>query len=820
MTGQSGWRGAVPVAMTLLLGTALGSVLTLPAFGQGMEAASGRLVDFAMPAQPMPAALVQFGRAAGVQISMDAAAARGLTAPALRGRMEIETALARLLAGSGLSFARAGEGLYVVSARQAARAEGDQLILAPIELAAAGLGAGQSGSGLKTDAPAVEVPQAVSVVTEAEFEARGVKDLNDTVAYTPGVRAVDYPGNQGMPRIYLRGFRSQSQRAYYLDGLRNGYNPYDSTLEPFALQGLEVLRGPASALYGDALPGGLIAATSKQPDGREIRHVQLQYGSHDRKQLGLDFGGALNESGSIDYRFVMIQRDSGSQIDHSPDNLSYFAPSLGFQLGEGTRLTLRASHTRAKRGGSEQSIPYDNAPGGSGPEIPWDLMIGGGEDSYWKPKTTTLGWEFTHDFAPNWSFSQNARFFYTDLDYVSSFDYSYPIAVLADDTILVGMQKRPRTSRGFVLDNTLNGRVETGAVAHDLLFGLSYGKYRLRETRTNSTNSNALDIDDPDYDFDYSYGLPWSDDLDRIEQAGVYAQDRARWGNWIATANLRYDHVRSISTDLYSNTIYAAYSGDVTNAYTDEKVTGRLGLSYLFSPDLSVYGSYATSFEPQLGTDRAGDSFQPTEGQQYETGVKWRPNAKSLVSLSLFQLTQQNVTTPDPENTSYSVQTGEVRSRGIELEYKGEISPALGVIASYGYADATVTKDNPNAQGISKKGTRVEAIPYNTAALWFDYRPQAAGFAGLTLGLGARYVGSSALVMNASTGKQLTSDGYTLLDASVSYDLGAVGGPDGVSVTLAANNLTDEKYVTPGYYSNSVLYGKRRSLSATLDYRW
>ncbi|MGF0537217.1 TonB-dependent siderophore receptor [Agrobacterium sp. ES01] len=811
----------------LLLTTALATVALAPAASSWAQSAARVQLD--IPVGPLSRALSTFGRQTGFQVTYLASFASGKSSPGFSGSASAQEALAAILQGSGLVYSFPNATTVTISQPSAdagpVTADGSTL-LSTINVEGqgpAGIAAQASAAGTKTDIPLVEIPQAVSVVTRKELDERKVNDLNDAVAYTPGIRMVDYTSNQGLPLVYMRGFFSQSQRTYYRDGLRNGFNPYDMTIEPYGLESISVLKGPASALYGDALPGGLIDMTTKRPTEERFGEVQVEYGSFDEKQIAVDFGGPGTEDGAVLYRFTALKRDADTQVDYSPNDALYIAPALTWKADDATSLTILGQYQEQTRSGSEQSIPLDNATFGSGFTIPSAFYMGAPGISDWNSKTTSIGYNFEHEFDNGWKLNNNLRYTHSELDFASSWIWDWPVAVVDDHYVNVGLQQRPRTSDSVLFDLNLAGAVETGPLVHDLLLGASYGYSNIRETRTNSTNYNHIDILDPNYDFDYTYGLPWSASKELVSQFGLYAQDQIKWDNWILTLNGRYDWVDMTTYDYYSKTVYAAYG------YTDTKsteeanaFTGRIGLAYTFENGFVPYASYSTSFEPASGTDYNGNTFEPTTGTQHEVGLKYQPLGwNGFFSVALFDLTQQNVTTTDPNHSGYSVQQGEIRSRGLELEAKGEIADGWSFVASYAYTNAEVTKDNPDSSGISEVGTHVKAVPYHTASLWLNYAFEDPMVEGLSIGSGIRYVGGSYTAMDSSTGTQTRIPGYTLIDAAVTYDFGRKSPDlDGLMLALSGTNLTDERYYTPGFYSNSVLDGKRRTIKATLNYRW
>lgn len=817
-----------PILSALIASTILGTAnLYATGIANAQQQIAGQTANFNIPTQSLSSAINAFIRATGWEVGFNSPAVVGKRSTAVRGSMTPAQALRTLLAGTGLSAQISGPStaaLVAVSAKANGVVAADgSLVLETITVEGQnggtnGIVATRSSAGTKTDAPILEVPQTINVVTRKEMDERGVTDFNSAVSYTPGIRAIDYPGGQGAPDIYIRGFRAFNLFALYKDGLRAGFNQYDTDIEQYALERMDVLKGPSSVLYGQSAPGGLVNMTTKRPTETPLHEIQTTYGSYNRKQVAVDFGGPVTDDGTFLYRLTGLWRDSDTQIDHSPDDRIYIAPALTWKPDATTSLTMLGSYQKTKKGGAEQSLPmigtiypYTTRSG----RFPSSLFLGEPGVTHYDVENTTIGYEFEHEFDNGWTFKQNARYMHADVDYISSGYRSF-----TETTATFGFQDRPKSTDTFLIDNNLSGSVDTGPLTHSLLFGLDYGYYDGSESRLGGAN-HTVNIDDP------IYGAPvvWNsilttDTRSKVSQVGLYAQDQIKFDKWVLSLGGRFDHVKQTEYNFYSNTIWGIPDAEATA--TDNAFTGRVGLNYLFDNGVAPYMSYSTSFQPSPGVDYAGNMFKPTTGEQWEAGVKYQPLGwNGFFSASLFQITQKNVTTADPVNVGYSVQDGEVRSRGFELEAKTELTDGLNLTAGYAYTDARVTEDNPNAAGFSKVGSRLSSSPFHQASLWLDYEFQQDALLGLKIGSGVRYVGSSMAAINTTTGSQVKVPGYTLLDASISYDFGAKT-PDlrGLSLVVSGTNLTDEDYFTPGFYSNTVFYGNRRTINATLSKKW
>lgn len=769
---------------------------------------------YSIPAGSLGQALSSFAATAGVNLAIDPALVQGRMSKGMEGDFPLPVGFARLLTGSGLRAVSQGNGVYVLEPLpkgdaalelEPTQVEGASTVQETTMGPVVGYVAKRTTIGTKTDTPINEIPQTISVITRDEMDQRGVQDFNSAVAYTPGIRVLDYAGGQGAPDIFLRGFRAFNLFGIYQDGLRTGFNQYDTNFETFGLERIDVVKGPASVLFGQMAPGGVVNMTSKRPQETPIRHIEMQGGSFDRRQFGLDVGDQLDSAGTLFGRVVVIQRDSGTQVDHSPDDRTYVAPSLTWKPDDANTLTLLTSYNKSKTGGSEQSFPAIGTvlPSPNG-HIDSDRYLGW-KGSYYHVETTSVGSIYEHLFDNGWKFQQNLRYMHSKVGFLAS----GPDVVLNDDGLTqdVGLQYRPKNSNTFMVDNNIQGTFNTGPFQHTLLTGVDYSHYNSQETRRNGDPDpevEMLDLYNPIYGGGAIFYDPLQRDISsKMQQIGLYVQDQIKLDRWALTIGGREDWAKDREKGLYFGT------ENVDTEQRDHKFTGRIGLAYLFENGITPYASYSTSFQPNPDTDFSGSLFKPTEGKQYEVGIKYQPPGyNSSVTLSAFDLTQKNVTTADPINSGYTVQSGEVRSRGVELEGKASLTRNLNMLASYAYIDAEITEDT------TYKGNKPRAIPRNTASIWLDYTLDSGMLDGLGAGVGQRYIGSSYNIQNS-----LKVPHYTLTDATLRYDLGKVG-LDGTKVSVTANNLFDKHYFEPGFYEDSVLYGNRRNVIATLSYDW
>ncbi|MCW5296593.1 TonB-dependent siderophore receptor [Herbaspirillum lusitanum] len=682
----------------------------------------------------------------------------------------------------------------------------DQTATGPVN----GFVAKKTLTGSKTETPLLETPQSVSVVTRDEMNTRGAQNLIDALAYTPGVGA-PYPDPNGDWQ-YIRGFFASQ----YLDGLRVVYSGGGGAVtmrtETWGLERVEVLRGPASVLYGTNAPGGIANSVSKRPTAEPIRELQVQYGSFDRKQAAFDIGGAIDEDGKLSYRLNGLIRDAGTSVDGVKNNRRYFAPAITWRPSGDTSFTLLA-HYLSEDLSPRNFIPskgtlFVNPLG----QIARDRNLGEPDYNIYTREQHAVGYAFEHRFNEALTLRQNFRF--TDVNAYSRAISPTSFANLQADnrTVLRSASQAWRQSQTTNVDTHLEAKFDTGPVKHTSLVGFDYSQYE-EDTRSASATARPIDIFNPVYGTlptsAYTFAAPT---LQKQERPGVYLQDQAALGNWRFTLAGRYEQAR---TSTRNQSTLAT-----TARLEDSAFTKRLAALYLFENGVAPYVSYSESFEPISGTDFFGKPFIPTKGVLYETGVRYQPKAyNALFSAAVYQQKQKNNTMTDPDpthvcagGTQCSVQTGELRTQGIELEAKLTLENGVNLTAAYAYTAGKYLKASAPAQ--DKAPT---SLAPHTASVWADYEVKNGPLNGLGFGAGARYTGK--MWLDAGNTQKIAS--FTLVDAMLRYDLAKLD-PKLKGARLAFNiqNLFDKVYY-PGICStNYCLYGEGRTATATLSYGW
>ncbi len=660
----------------------------------------------------------------------------------------------------------------------------------------------RSATGTKTDTPVAETPQSLSVITRDQLETQNVRTLNEALRYTPGAFASSVDGRGEY--FNIRGFTAD----IYLDGLRvpNAAPAYSFRIEPWGMERVEVLRGTSSALYGQGNLGGIVNAVSKTPQPGQVNQVALQGGSFNRLQGAFDVGGQLDADGTLLWRLNGLVRDSDTFIDGGRDNRLYLAPSLTWRPNADTSVTVLASYLRDDAGVTGQWLPPQGSvlPNPNG-RIPLGRATGEpGWDRYRKSQYG-LGTILEHRPNAAWTLRQTMRATYQEVDYNTIYATGYSPATQGRLVGRVANAVRP-IYYSFAVDNQAETRFTTGPLEHTALLGLD-ARLLHANTRAYVAPASRLDVYAPVYGVSLPT-LPAGAASTTLtnqmqQQVGLYLQDQIRLGRWRLTLTGRQDWADTGTTN-------AATGRNSTQR--DGAFTGRVALLHAFESGVAPYVSYATSFLPSIGTyapARGGGAFQPVTGAQWEAGVKYQPpGSNSLLTAALFELTQQNALTADPANPAFSIQTGEVRVRGAEIEARASLGSGFNLIAAFTTQEAEVTRSTTN-----NLGRRPAAVPNHMASLWGDQTWRVTEELSLGFGAGIRYIGNT-LGNNTPTAAApiFHVPSYTVVDAMLRADWRQW------RAMLNATNLGDERYVQA--CQGSCYYAPGRAVYASLAYRW
>lgn len=651
-----------------------------------------------------------------------------------------------------------------------------------------------SGSVTKMDVPLLQIPQAITVIDRAQLEEQAPLTLQEALRYTSGISTDTYGIDARGDWAVVRGGEDWGQ---YLNGLRMlfWYNSYTRP-DPYALERIEVMRGPSSVLFGQSGFGGVINLISKRPLERHHREIQVQLGSFRRRQVAVDVTGPIDRDSKWLYRFIGLGRDSNTQVKHVPNDRLLVAPSLTWRPKATTSLTILTTVQEDRSGSTIGFFPWQGTlfdhPLG---RIPTDTFISEpGFDEY-RTDQATIGYLFQHEMNSRWTLRQNFNYTQGHSSYQSIYTAFDPVPTFNEDNRTVNRElyMSKQTARSPVIDTQSELRFETGLIRHTLLTGVDY--------QTSSVNQRMafgpqppIDVFNPQYG---NYTVPALTLMPKQSQrqVGVYAQDHVNLGErWSATFGIRKDWARSET------------EGDPASRNDDGAVTGRAGVVYSAAAGITPYFNYSQSFQPMAGTDIFNRPYDPIRGRQVETGVRFHPGADNhFISTALFDIREENRLTPDPQNPLNQTQLGEARVRGLEIEGRSKLPRNVNLLVNYSFLDARVSKSNGPDQG-----KRLPVVPKHIASLWGVKSLRIDGLPGmLTAGGGIRYNGHS-----FGGDDFIRTPAYTLFDLMVAYDSGKW------RLAVNAANVTDKVYVASCLARGDCFYGVRRTITATIAYRF
>ena len=655
-----------------------------------------------------------------------------------------------------------------------------------------------------------ETPQGITVIDRETLDMRGVDSINEALRYVPGVTTELRGGAvTRMDQFTIRGF-SNYQNMY--DGLQLLYNDWNlqPQIDAIAIEQIEIFKGPTSVLYGSMPPGGLVNLIAKSPSTESYNSISASLGNQVLKEVSFESTGQIADS-DLSYSVVGLVRDKDGQAVTSEEERRVFAPSIDWQVSDRTLINFNMYYQDDPSAGIYNTVPalgsvYRSANG----KIPTDFYAGDANWNTYDREVLLLGYKINHEFNDDWTFLHNFRY----LDGDAYQENTYNLGLAADNrTLLRSAYLTDEKSKGFTIDNQLSGVLRHGIFEHNLLFGFDYShlKSDIKYEDTAGIGTPSIDLYSPNNHLinpnSLSFFAGYSSDFEiHKEQTSVYFQDQLRINNLVLLAGGRYD-------DFKSRTIGRQYSAEVNNSESYHNFSGRLGALYEFDNGLAPFVSYAESFEPVSGNDRHGNQFKPTEAHQWEVGIKYSSaDDANHITLSAFQIIKENDVTRDPSGGPYDkIQTGEVESKGIELEINSQLTDQLRLMFNYTLLDMEVTKDNSGL-----KGKIPVWVADESASLWANYDVLEGNLAGLTTGIGVRYVGNTQL--DATNSATLPS--YTLVDLALSYDLGRLDSSlVGTTVSTTVNNLFDKRYYSC-YDSNNCWFGAERTVEATIKYEF
>ncbi|MCA2012090.1 TonB-dependent siderophore receptor [Cereibacter sphaeroides] len=655
-------------------------------------------------------------------------------------------------------------------------------------------------TGVLTPTPLTEVPQSISVVSSEQIARRNLGKLDEALQYTAGVQAAPYAYDSDTNWVFLRGYDA-TQTGMFMDGsqlLSYGFGSF--YIDPFLVERVEVLRGPSSMVYGSSNPGGVVNFVSRLPTDTEGTVAEIGATSQGRAWVSVDSNHHLDENTALRFG-ARVQRTDGYGT-FAPGTTALAFAALTHRFENGGTLTVAANYTDMDEthvGGTW--LPYE----GTVTDAPFGRFgeyFNTGEpgfDSYDRQQAmVTAIWR--QDIADGWTLNNTFRWGRAHVREQMVYAYGYAGYSLTptDPDGTLSRLVFAHDSLTTVLSNDLHvtGQFATGEVDHTLVAGLDARRYQLDQVQASATGTGLTSVD-PIYGAPQPAPVPYLDQEITQQQVGLYLQDQMRFGEgWMLTMNGRYDWVSTTSTR-------DAATGVAGVDRSDREFSWRLGLSRQIGA-FTPYATLGTYFNPQIVANPAGNAIVPESGHQAEIGLRWSPDDSTLFSIAAFDIRRENVSLDQYDwatGSYYYYQIGEIRSRGVELEYRGRLTDSLTLEASATLLDAEILADlNPAIVGNTPM-----TVAETQASLMLSWQP--ASIEGLTLSGGLRYTGAS-WVDNENSARV---PGRTLVDLGARYDF-----EGGWSANMFITNLLDRDYVASCNSAYWCYQGEGRNVSLTL----
>lgn len=656
-----------------------------------------------------------------------------------------------------------------------------------------GYRATRSASATRTDTAIHETPQSISVVPAQVVEDIGATRLEDALDYAGGVERGNNFGGQGLTEFLVRGFSTQE---FY----RNGFavnRGYPNMPDASTLERIEVLRGPASMLYGRGDPGGTFNIVSKQPQAERRTVLGSQVNTDGLRRGTLDTTGALDESAAFTYRLNLVAEGSDSFRDHVESERYNIAPVLRWQLSDDTALILEGDYLHNRHPLDRGLTRYPNQAG----DLSRDRFLGEESAGKLTNQNATTQLRLEHQLDSQWMLRGGIQYLDGSLDGGAVENNG-----LASDGRTVGRNYSERwlNWNDLALQANLEGHFDAAGLAHTLLLGVEFDEYNYDSL---IRRSGGLTSDFPIDLYDPVYGQPLpaltrttTYDDENLKSYTFFVQDQIALTERLkAQIGARLERFEQ----RYDNKLTPAGSWDQAH----NAVSPRFGLIYDLTEELAVYANTSRSFKPNRGADRSSQAFDPEKGIAHEVGIKYElPEHDLSVTAALFHITKENVLTSDPLDSNFQVAAGEARSRGFDISVAGNITPQWRVIGGYAYVDAEVTESSSASMPV---GTRLANVPRHSFNLLDTYEFADGPLAGLGVGMGVKYVGDR---KGSASTTAFDMDAYTTVDLLAYYPL-----TERVRLNLNLNNVFDEEYEERAWGNIWAYPGAPRTLQAGIS---
>ncbi len=698
--------------------------------------------DFNIPAQPLASALEQLNQQTGLQTFYADEALANKISPAVTGHLTKREALQKMLAQSGLVFSFTSDNTVAIKSSQLESSTSKNVdtvtlksmtVIGKTENNSTAYSATNASTATKMNVPLMEIPVNIQVISKAIMDDQQDVKIEDALTKSVSGMQRGYAYGDLYEEFTIRGF-STNHSTY-----RNGLRRYTNYSDPANIEQLEIIKGPAAVLYGQIQPGGMVNVVTKKASDTPYYSLQQQFGNYDQYRTTASATGPIDDTGTLKYRFDASYQDMGSNKKFINDERIFLAPKLSWTPNDRFEANFELEYKNEKRV-NDLGIP---AIGTRPAPIPFDTYLGDGAKG---PKMNTILTAFDWAFKLNDNWQVKNRFMHEDwdIDYYDTSPKGMSTAMMMDRFAVTG--KAIHETYDTNLD--LVGNFNVLGSKHDVLIGGDYSR-RTRDAADNryaccngSTAIPPIDIFNPTYGMvsqaaidatPYDYAIKQKE-----EWFGVYFQDHITlWDKLHILGGGRYDWATFGQGSAVNNGATYAQAVAKYKDYDNQKFSPRVGLVYQPMQWLSLYGNWTESLgSANTGVAYGNQQFKPEIGEQFEGGFKTEFFDKRLSStIAYYHLTKTNIKMSDPNHPGFQMSAGKARSQGIEVDIKGQITDDFNLITTYALADARVTENGANTNGIL--GKRLANIPEHQASLWgtYQFTPKfKAGIGGVVVG--------------------------------------------------------------------------------------
>ncbi len=689
-------------------------------------------------------------------------------------------------------------------------AEEEALILKEVEVSAEslsdtqpvkGYNATSSRTATKTDTDLIDVPQAVSVVTQELIKDMSLQSMTEVVQYVPGVQASQGEGNRDAVNFRGAGVTTGD---FYVDGIRDDVQTYRDF---YNTDRIEVLKGPNAMIFGRGGAGGVINRVSKEAGWDPVRELSVSYGAYDQKRTTIDLGQGLNDS--VAFRLNAVYEDSDSYRDGVGIERYGITPTFTFKLSEQTRIVLGAEYFEDKRIGDRGQPSVNGAANSSLKNRPLDLgdtdqFFGNARLSPNETETTAFNAMIEHIFDNGITLRNRTRY----ADYDKYYQNVFASSALRNDGTIGVSAYRDETDRENLINQTdLTYDLQLGGVQHKLLAGMEIGKQDTDNARLTPTGGEGLGnvtLDDPIFRGPVAFDTYSRNRKSEAEFTAFYLQDQIVLSPmWELVLGLRHDKFEVDHTNLLSGENFDT---------TDNKLSPRAGLIFKPLQNLSLYASYSKTFAPRAG-DQLSDltlvssDFAPEKFINHEIGAKYDITPDFSVTAAIYKLERENVAVANPLDPLETILVDGQETKGFEMGLSGKVTSKWSVFGGYAYQDGEISKD----QGTTiLKGADLAQTPEHTFSLWnrYDFND--------TWGAAIGVISRSdmyAAVPTITTSTTLA--GYTRYDAAIYGKLS-----ENLRLQVNLENLTNKEYALSAHNNNNIVPGSPFTGRATLTYNF